>query len=75
MAFTLGDISTNFSGVVTPLETSIKAIVDKDPADVTSTDLLQLQFEVSQWSLVNTSYSTVIKTLGDTLKGTLQKVG
>jgi hypothetical protein len=75
MAFALGDISANFSGVVTPLESSIQALVDQNPADVTSTDLLQLQFEVSQWSIVNTSYSTVIKTLGDTLKGTLQKIG
>jgi type III secretion apparatus needle protein len=64
----IGNLGTN----LTAFETRINEAASK--ADLTTADLLVLQKDVTEWSIfVNTS-SSVIKALGDELKGILQRI-
>lgn len=72
--------SLNFSTLVTPFATSVSAtegklndLISTYGNDPTTADLLNLQTVVTQYSLMISTESTLIKDLGDSLKGIVQR--
>jgi len=72
--------SLNFSTLVTPFansvsatETNLNNLINTYGNDPSTTDLLNLQTVVTQYSLMISTESTLIKDLGDSLKGIVQR--
>ncbi|THF57254.1 EscF/YscF/HrpA family type III secretion system needle major subunit [Pseudothauera rhizosphaerae] len=55
------------------LRTTLDTIAGKDNPD--TTDLYEMQRSMQQWTLMVQAQSTMVKELGDTLKGIVQKAG
>ena len=53
------------------MRNKIKTIQNSD--NVTSADMLSLQADMQQWTMMTQIQSTVVKELGDTMKGVIQK--
>lgn len=64
-------ISDYAAGGITSAEAAIVAQIGKE--NPTATDLIALQTAVQQWSLAISTTSSVIKDLGDSLKGVIQR--
>ena len=65
-------ITGTLPGAINGFETKIEDLMNIE--NPTSVQLFEMQQAITQWSLASTTISTVLKTLGDTLKGTLQKI-
>ena len=65
-------ISPALATAATPLKTKVPNL---DPAQVSPTELLMLQQEVSKWTMMTQIQSTLVKELSDTMKGIIQKSG
>lgn len=72
MAVTFSSIAANVPTTLENFETKIDALTSK--TDLTSGELFDLQRAVTEWTLAANTYSTVLKSLGDSLRGTLQKI-
>ena len=59
------------ASVETSLRNKITSIQNSD--NVTSADMLSLQADMQQWTMMTQIQSTVVKELGDTMKGVIQK--
>ena len=72
MAVTFSSIGDQVPGALAAFETKIDALTSKP--ELTTGELFDLQRAVTEWSLATNTYSTVLKSLGDSLRGTLQKI-
>lgn len=54
-------------------ETSLRALIDKANTDTSPQAMIDLQVGLQKWSMLVQLQSTVIKDLGDALKGVIQK--
>jgi type III secretion protein F len=69
-------INTTVASAVSATEVKLQArVAGMDPANVSPTDLLLLQQDVSKWSMMTQVQSTLVKELSDTMKGIIQKAG
>lgn len=66
-------ISDTLSTALQSSESSISSLITTAGASGSTTDLLNLQVAIQKWTLVSTVQSTVVKDLGDSLKGIIQK--
>lgn len=71
---TFNSIAANVPTTLKTYEDQIKALTDADNGNLTSGDLFTLQQLTTQWSLAATTYTTILKSLGDTMRGALQKI-
>jgi hypothetical protein len=69
---TFDAISDQMPAVINEFEDDIEGLLEL--TNPTSTDLFAMQKAITEWSLASNTISTVLKTLGDTLKSTLQKI-
>lgn len=70
---TFNAISTKLGGVVTARETALKTTLDGLNENPSTADMLKMQHEIQQWSILTQIQSTITKELADTLKGVIQK--
>ncbi len=69
-------INTTVGTVVTNAEQALKTrAAALNSANVSQTELLMLQQEVSKWSLMTQIQSTLVKEVSDAMKGIIQKAG
>jgi type III secretion apparatus needle protein len=70
---TLENIVTSLGNNLSTFEANLQnALAD---TEVTSTDLINLQKEVAEYTLFLNTHSTIMKTLSDELKEIIRKVG
>lgn len=76
MALSFDGINTTVASAVSASEARLQArVAGMDPANVSPTDLLLLQQDLSKWSMMTQVQSTLVKELSDTMKGIIQKAG
>jgi len=74
-SITFDYINSTVNTAVTAKEGDLKAVIS-DMGDAPSTqDLLKLQQQTQQWTLMTQIQSTVVKEVGDAMKGVIQKAG
>ncbi len=69
-----------YKNIETPMataETSLKTILGDIPSggEVTTAKLLQLQYEISRYTVTASVFSNIIKEMGDSLKQMASKIG
>ncbi|WP_276807893.1 EscF/YscF/HrpA family type III secretion system needle major subunit [Castellaniella defragrans] len=67
---------TIYSGIrsqETKLRDTINALNSKSDGDISQTDLLMLQQQTQQWTMMIELQSTITKQISDSLKGIIQK--
>jgi hypothetical protein len=72
MAVTFSTIAGNIPTTLAGFESQIEALVAKP--ELTSAELIDLQRMTTEWTLAANTFSTILKTLGDSLRSTLQKI-
>ena len=72
---TFNDISSSMGKASASVETSLRNKITsiQNSDNVTSADMLSLQADMQQWTMMTQIQSTVVKELGDTIKGVIQK--
>ena len=72
---TFNDISSSMGKASASVETSLRNKITsiQNSENVTSADMLSLQADMQQWTMMTQIQSTVVKELGDTIKGVIQK--
>lgn len=73
MAVTFSSVTDGVPGTLKIFEDRIEALTESG-RELTSAELIDLQRATTEWTLAANTYSTIIKTLGDSLRGTLQKI-
>lgn len=73
MAVTFSSIADGVPATLQTFEDRITALTESG-RELTSAELIDLQRMTTEWTLAANTYSTIIKTLGDSLRGTLQKI-
>jgi len=68
-------LSNSIGQVVQTKEAELRTLVASTGANPSTADLLSLQQQVQQWTLMTQVQSTVIKEVSDALKGIVQKTG
>jgi type III secretion protein F len=71
---TYNSINSTISQVAASREASLKNTLSEMGDSPSTGDLLKVQQELQQWSMFTQIQSTLVKEVGDTLKGILQKV-
>lgn len=72
---TFTDINATVNKGVQAKETDIKTQISELGENPTTQDLLMLQQNVTQWTLMTQIQSTLVKEMGDAMKGVVQKSG
>ena len=75
MSLSFDTISTFNNNVVAANETRLAATINSMPANPTTGELLRMQTELAKWTMSTDIQSQITKTLGDALKGVIQKSG
>jgi type III secretion protein F len=57
----------------TNLQTTIAKLGSQADGNISQTDMLMMQQQVTQWSMMIEIQSTITKQIGDSLKGVIQK--
>lgn len=72
---TFNDISSSMGKASASVESSLRNKITsiQNSENVTSADMLSLQADMQQWTMMTQIQSTVVKELGDTMKGVIQK--
>jgi len=70
---TFDTISNALSSALSTSEASIQTLISTAGSTGSTTDLLNLQVGIQKWTIVGTVQSTVVKDLGDSMKGIIQK--
>ena len=72
---TFNDIASSMGKASASVETSLRNKITsiQNSENVTSADMLSLQADMQQWTMMTQIQSTVVKELGDTMKGVIQK--
>jgi len=75
------DISAVFNSLSATMEAYDTKIRDQIAAGgsgengtFSNTELITLQSDLNQWSLINSLESNIVKTISDTMKGTVQNI-
>ena len=77
MSITFDSISSVIGTTSQRVESTLKTKIAEIGAspNPSSTDMLALQQQLQQWSMFTQIQSTLVKDLGDALKGIIQKAG
>jgi len=68
-------LNNSIGTVLQNKENDLRTLIGALGANPTSADLLAMQQQVQQWTLITQIQSTVIKEVADALKGIVQKTG
>ncbi len=68
-------INSTVNNAVTSKEGDLKNTISEMGDSPTTQDLLMLQQQTQQWTLMTQIQSTVVKEVGDAMKGVIQKAG
>ncbi|MFY4257987.1 EscF/YscF/HrpA family type III secretion system needle major subunit [Achromobacter xylosoxidans] len=68
-------ISTGISAFESKLRSTMAAMADSGDGSLTSQQMLQMQQQVQQWTIMVEIQSTITKQLADSLKSVVQKSG
>jgi type III secretion protein F len=68
-------INNSVASVVQSREVDLKGQISKLGANPSTTDLLNLQQQIQQWTMVTQIQSTLVKEISDAMKGVIQKAG
>jgi len=68
-------INSSVAIVVQSRESDLKVQISKLGANPTTSDLLNLQQQIQQWTMVTQIQSTLVKEISDAMKGVIQKAG
>ena len=71
---TVESINSTVSRVAASREASLKKTLSEMGESPSTGDLLKMQQEMQQWTMFTQIQSTLVKEVGDTIKGILQKV-
>lgn len=75
MGFDMSSVNTALNSTVGNLEGKLRTDLNASQnGDLSQTDMMNLQFELSKWQLVTNLQSNVMKTLSDAVKGTIQNM-
>lgn len=68
-------INSSVASVVQSRESDLKIQISKLGVNPTTTDLLNLQQQIQQWTMMTQIQSTLVKEISDAMKGVIQKAG
>ena len=68
-------INNSVASVVQSREADLKGQISKLGANPSTADLLNLQQQIQQWTMVTQIQSTLVKEISDAMKGVIQKAG
>lgn len=73
----LANIYNNIKGPMDTAETNLRTLLGglKGGGQITSGELLNLQFEIAQYTVTTSVFSSIIKEFGDALKQVANKIG
>ena len=74
-SLTFDYLNNSIGNVLQYKENDLRTLIGSLGANPTSADLLAMQQQVQQWTLVTQIQSTVVKEVADALKGIVQKTG
>ena len=74
-SFNFDTINSTVANVVQQVESDLKTKIQNTKAEAGTAEFLELQREVSKWSIMTSVQSTLVKELGDAIKGVIQKTG
>ena len=70
---TFDSINSSIGLVTTSRETSLKQLISGLGESPTTADMLNMQQQIQQWSMMVEIQSTITKQIADSLKGVIQK--
>jgi len=68
-------VARTLGNVVSTTESNLDQSISSMGSDPTTQDLLLVQSQIAQWSLITGMASTMTKSVQDTMNGILQKAG
>lgn len=68
-------INNSISKVVQSREAELKTQISALGANPTTSDLLNMQQQLQQWTMTTQIQSTLVKEISDAMKGIIQKAG
>lgn len=68
-------LNNSIGNVLQNKENDLRTLIGSLGPNPTSADLLAMQQQVQQWTLITQIQSTVVKEVADALKGIVQKAG
>jgi type III secretion protein F len=68
-------VGSSVATVVQTKETELRTLIGSLGPNPTTADLLGMQQQLQQWTLMTNVQSTVVKEIADALKGIVQKAG
>lgn len=68
-------LNNSIGNVLQNKENDLRTLIGSLGPNPTSADLLAMQQQVQQWTLITQIQSTVVKEVADALKGIVQKTG
>ncbi|MEY3202219.1 MAG: hypothetical protein RIR70_1769 [Pseudomonadota bacterium] len=71
--FSLDDVSNKVGQVIRRNESDLKSTLYSANKETSATDLLNMQLKLQSWSVSVQMQSSIVKELGDALKGVVQK--
>lgn len=71
--FSLDDVSNKVGQVIRRNESDLQATLYSANKETSATDLLNMQLKLQSWSVSVQMQSSIVKELGDALKGVVQK--
>ncbi|MGI4860219.1 MAG: EscF/YscF/HrpA family type III secretion system needle major subunit, partial [Janthinobacterium lividum] len=70
---TFDSVTASMTSSLSSAESNINTLLSTAGNSTSTTDLLALQTAIQKWTLISSVQSTLIKDLGDSLKGIIQK--
>lgn len=71
--FSLDDVSNQVGRVIQRNESDLRTTLYSANKETSATDLLNMQLKLQSWSVSVQMQSSIVKELGDALKGVVQK--
>ena len=71
--FSLDEVSNQVGRVIKRNESDLRATLYSANKETSATDLLNMQLKLQSWSVSVSMQSSIVKELGDALKGVVQK--
>ena len=71
--FSLDDVSNKVGQVIRRNESDLQSTLYSANKETSATDLLNMQLKLQSWSVSVQMQSSIVKELGDALKGVVQK--
>lgn len=71
--FSLDDVSNQVGRVIQRNESDLRTTLYSTNKETSATDLLNMQLKLQSWSVSVQMQSSIVKELGDALKGVVQK--